>query len=570
MTVPYTEHFGLKEAPFSLAPNPRYLYASEQHREALAHLVYGVRSEGGFILLTGEVGTGKTTIFRCLLERLPEKTKLAFVLHPKLSVEELLATICEEFGIDYPKGTSGTKTFVDVLNTYLLETAKKGFHAVLVIDEAQNLSLDVLEQLRLLTNLETNRRKLLQVILLGQPELRAMLNRPEMRQLSQRVTARYHLGSLPSGDVEPYVSHRLAVAGASGKIFSTSALSLVGRKSRGVPRVINLICDRALLGAFAQGERVVSSGIVRQAAGEVLGESSAGGRMTLRTIFRAASLLALLAVFIMASSRLSRRGGEVPPEEVAAVDPVRQEQPVDQSPPPVTAPAPAPSLVPVTPPVPAPATDSPPPSRRDYELEWLFGKSGSGSRAAAESALMETWGGSAQFGAGGGGLCDRAREAGLRCLRSRGSLADLRELNRPAILRFTDIEGKEFHAALTALNGNRATLIFEDGSGEIILSWFGEYTLLWRPPADYRRSLKPGQRGPAIEWVRDSIAQVLGITLEGEDPGLYDPPLLKAVKAFQASRSLQPDGILGPLTLIHLNTASGMEVPLLEEVAGEN
>ena len=262
MTALYTEHFGLREAPFSLAPNPRYLYASEQHREALAHLVYGVKSEGGFILLTGEVGTGKTTVFRCLLERLPEKTRIAFVLHPKLTVEELLATICDEFGIGYPEGAAGTKTFVDLLNAYLLESTREGFHSVLVIDEAQNLSLDVLEQLRLLTNLETDRRKLLQIILLGQPELREMLARPEMRQLSQRVTARYHLDALSKGDVEPYVSHRLAVAGASGRIFSPSALALVGRKSGGVPRVINLICDRALLGSFAQGRREVTREVV--------------------------------------------------------------------------------------------------------------------------------------------------------------------------------------------------------------------------------------------------------------------------------------------------------------------
>lgn len=252
MTALYAEHFGLREAPFSLAPDPRYLYASEQHREALAHLIYGVRSEGGFVLLTGEVGTGKTTIFRCLLERLPEKTKIAFVIHPRLSVEELLATVCDEFGILYPPGTNSTKTFVDLLNIYLLDINSRGIHAVLVIDEAQSLSAEVLEQLRLLTNLETNRHKLLQIILLGQPELREMLARPDMKQLAQRVTARYHLGPLPKEDVGPYIGHRLTVAGSRETLFGPDAIALICRWSRGVPRVINLICDRALLGAFSR------------------------------------------------------------------------------------------------------------------------------------------------------------------------------------------------------------------------------------------------------------------------------------------------------------------------------
>jgi len=558
MTVLYTEHFGLREAPFSLAPNPRYLYASEQHREALAHLVYGVKSEGGFILLTGEVGTGKTTIFRCLLERLPEKTKMAFVLYPKLTVEELLATICDEFGIEYPRGTTGTKTFVDLLNSYLLETSRQGFHAVLVIDEAQNLSLDVLEQLRLLTNLETDRRKLLQVILLGQPELREMLDRPEMRQLSQRVTARYHLDSLPMGDVEPYVTHRLAVAGASGRIFSPSALALVSRRSRGVPRVINLICDRALLGSFAQGTREVTRDIVRQAAGEVLGKGPAGGKLTWRWTLRAAALLVVLAAFITVSSRLSRREGEISREAATAEDPAQLVQPVEISPPPVAVPVPVPAITP------------PPPSREEKELEWLFGKSGSGGRAAAEAALMEAWKASAPLNAGGGALCAQARGVGLRCLKSTGSLLDLKGLNRPALLRFTDLKGKDFYAALTAMDGDRAKLIFEDGSGEITFSWFGEYTLLWRPPPAYRRLLKLGQTGPAIEWARAKISQVRGNTLESENPGLYDRPLLEEVRAFQTSRGLQPDGIIGPLTLIHLNTVSGMEVPLLERAPEED
>jgi general secretion pathway protein A len=202
----YREYFELKELPFSIAPDPRYLFMSNQHREALAHLVYGINSDGGFILLTGEVGTGKSTVCRCLLEKIPQNFNIALVLNPKLTVEELLATICDELCIDYPKGNTSIKVFVDYINAYLLDAHAKGRKTVLIIEEAQNLSIDVLEQVRLLTNLETNQRKLLQIIMLGQPELKGMLSRPELRQLSQRITARYHLGSLSKQEASAYVN----------------------------------------------------------------------------------------------------------------------------------------------------------------------------------------------------------------------------------------------------------------------------------------------------------------------------------------------------------------------------
>ena len=192
----YIEHFGLKEIPFSIAPDPRYLYMSDGHREALAHLLYGMNSDGGFVLLTGEVGTGKTTVCRRLLESVPQDAEIAFILNPKLTVSELLASVCDEFGVSYPEGNASIKVFVDRISAYLLGACESGKRAVLIIEEAQNLSPEVLEQLRLLTNLETDRRKLLQIILLGQPELREILGRPELRQLSQRITARYHLGPL--------------------------------------------------------------------------------------------------------------------------------------------------------------------------------------------------------------------------------------------------------------------------------------------------------------------------------------------------------------------------------------
>src|SRR5512141_809928 len=215
----YEQYFGLAEAPFSIAPDPRYLYLSQRHQEALAHLLYGVNGGGGFVLLTGEVGAGKTTVCRCLLEQIPASCDVAYIFNPKLTVGELLSTICLEFGIAVPPGNTSVKVFVDCINAYLIDAHARGRHTVLIIDEAQNLSADVLEQMRLLTNLETSQRKLLQIILLGQSELAEMLARPELRQLAQRVIARYHLGPLAKREVADYVRHRLEVAGAQRQLF---------------------------------------------------------------------------------------------------------------------------------------------------------------------------------------------------------------------------------------------------------------------------------------------------------------------------------------------------------------
>jgi general secretion pathway protein A len=269
----YAPYFGLSHEPFSIAPDPRYLYMSERHREALAHLLYGVGGGGGFVLLTGEIGTGKTTVCRCFLEQIPPATDVAYIFNPKLTALELLQSVCDEFHIAVPRKDGATaKDWLDPLNAYLLQAHAGGRNSVLVIDEAQNLSADVLEQLRLLTNLETSERKLLQIILIGQPELRTLLARPELEQLAQRVIARYHLDALTTQETVHYVRHRLEVAGLSRALpFEPRALALVHRLTGGVPRRINLLCDRALLGAYARSEAAVTPAVVRQAAHEVFG-----------------------------------------------------------------------------------------------------------------------------------------------------------------------------------------------------------------------------------------------------------------------------------------------------------
>jgi len=266
----YQQFFELNDSPFSIAPNPRYLYMSERHREALAHLIYGLNSDGAFILLSGDVGTGKTTVSRCLLEQLSDSTQLALVLNPKLSVLELLASICDELCIAYQADNNSVKIFIDLINAHLLDAHANGRKVVVLIDEAQNLPLDVLEQLRLLTNLETNERKLLQIILLGQPELLDILARPELSQLAQRITARYHLSPLNQKEVRSYINHRLRVAGAKQALFSVQSMQKIAELSQGVPRLINVLCDRAMLGSYVQNKNRIDKKTVLQAAKEIL------------------------------------------------------------------------------------------------------------------------------------------------------------------------------------------------------------------------------------------------------------------------------------------------------------
>ena len=304
----YLDYFGLHEKPFSIAPDPRYLFMTDQHREALAHLAYGIGDEGGFILLTGEVGTGKTTVCRCLLNQLPDDVEIAFVVNPRLTVQELLETVCDELEIGYPEGSS-VKELVDRLNQFLLEAYARGSNTILIIDEAQNLSDEVLEQLRLLTNLETNEKKLLQLILLGQPELLGKLQQTNLRQLAQRITARFHLQPLNMNEMQSYIQHRLHIAGYRTPLFSPAALKHIYRQSKGVPRLVNVICDRAMLGAYTAEVMNIEYPLAQAACNEVLGASvgTGGSQCTLSldskwVVLGLAGLVLIVALYFLGGS----------------------------------------------------------------------------------------------------------------------------------------------------------------------------------------------------------------------------------------------------------------------------
>lgn len=524
----YLDFFGFKEAPFSIAPDPRYLFMSERHREALAHLIYGIRSEGGFVLLTGEVGTGKTTVCRCLLEQVPQDTEIAFVINPKLTTVELLATICDELRIPYEPGTTSIKTFIDGINARLLKNFADGRRTVLIIDEAQNLEPEVLEQIRLLTNLETNERKLLQIIMLGQPELRAKLARPELRQLAQRITARYHLEALSRPEANAYLLHRLQISGGGRPVFTSGAIRRIYRLSAGIPRRINVLCDRALLGAYVKGMEKATSRIVSQAAREAF-DSPPRFAPFLRW---GSALLILIAIAIFfVPSWTERRGGEA----------------VSSHPTPVTQ-----------------VSSSHPASISAAAFSSFSGHPVAESRRLAFNTLFSLW----NLPPVPGDFCLAAEEAGFSCLERQDGLSSLRRFNLPAVLPLAAPEGETFFAVLSALEGNRATFRLGDAAvtipvEELHTRWEGKYVLIWRRPP-FREVLRPGISGEPAQWLSTRLGKALGVP--GAAP-ILQGELVAQLKRFQFSRGLAPDGLVGPHTLIFLDAAVGSGVPVLDRKA---
>lgn len=521
----YQSYFGLAEAPFSIAPDPRYLYMSQRHQEALAHLLYGVNAGGGFVLLTGEVGAGKTTVCRCFLEQIPPSCDVAYIFNPKLTVAELLATICAEYGIAVPAGNTSVKVYIDCINAYLLVAHAQGRHTVLIIDEAQNLSADVLEQLRLLTNLETNQRKLLQIILLGQPELSEMLAQAELRQLAQRIIARYHLGPLDKQELAAYVQHRLGVAGAQHQLFPAALMGRLYRLSGGVPRIINVLCDRALLGTYAQNRERVDAATLEQAAREVFHRPH---NSMLRPVL-AALLLACTAL----ATAMYLPAEQAAPQAQAAIQ----------------------------------AAASMPADALPDALVWPAAQPRERSRELAYAALFRLWGKDYRDG----DACRQAEVAGLRCYAARGWLDELRQLNMPAVLLMKDGQGNEFDATLTGIDERSATFVVGGVETEVALGvlaqqWSGHYTLLWRMPPVLSSRLRPGDYGPDIGWLAGQLAQLEGRAATDTGERLFDEEMRRGVKQFQQSRGLVADGRVGAQTMMHLGSATDGVAPKLNHV----
>lgn len=564
----YAEYFGLSEAPFSIAPDPHYLYMSGQHQEALAHLLYGIHSDGGFVLLTGEVGTGKTTVCRCFLEQLPQDCDVAFIINPKLNAKELLLAICEEFCVVRVfRAPPTVKELVDRINSQLLASHRCGRSTILVIDEAQNLSMEVLEQMRLLTNLETDKRKLLQVIMIGQPELREILARPQLRQLAQRITARYHLGPLNRDEVAAYIRHRLAVAGHQGPLFPSWSVNRLYRLTGGIPRIINVLCDRALLGTYVEGKDTVDRTTLLRAAKEVFGVQDHGWK----GFAERHRMVVLLTLGFMLVATLAGVGYQ----RNHSLDWNRRSSGTM-----VLNPVPAPPAHPATVPrdVPPESVSYPDPItavRPEARIDWSSVPDSVASGTPDYRALFRRW----DLPVAGTGAvmepCTRALTEGVQCLSGLAeSWQEVLGLNRPVVLEVVDEHGRPF--VLTVLHVAGDDLVCDVGErlygmsvNDLAKHWNGQYTLFWKPPPGYEKELRKGDQGPVVAWLSTRLEIASGKSLETPDPMNFDERLLERVKAFQQSVQLVPDGIVGPQTLIRLNTLTGENVPVILADPGE-
>lgn len=552
----YISHFGLKSPPFAITPDPHFLYLSEHHREALAHLLYGINEGTGFVLLTGEVGTGKTTICRGLVEQLSDNVDVALLFNPRLSSMELLAALFDELRIEYGRNTFTLKDFIDTLNTYLLTSHSVGRKTVLILDEAQNLTTEALEQIRLLTNLETTHHKLLQIILVGQPELNVILKRKNLRQLAQRITARYHLLPLSAKDTEAYINHRLAISGATAPLFTKSATRLIYRYSQGIPRLINIICDRALLGGYVNNQRPINNIIIKKAVHEVRGETIGDNKSSALGLLTTILIIVLIFGSFMWWLKTNH-------------DNIQASQKVISSPltstvlPKTTLPDVAVKEAVATP----TTTNS---ALAHLELSELLQQiDPTGNTDTALITLFRQW----QLDYSqlkGETACERAASQGLSCLYKSGDWEDIRRYNRPVVIELISNAGTQHLVAITRLRDSTATLNFSGETYEFSIDqlanhWLGQFLLLWHPPILPPPVLKQGMSSEAVIWLRKQLAIVAGKNVATEDlSARFDAKLKSQVIAFQKQHNLLADGVVGQQTIMMLNTEAG-EVPLLHK-----
>jgi len=558
----YLEHFSLNERPFSISPDPRFLFMSNRYREALAHLTYGVEDGGGFVLLTGEVGTGKTTVCRCLLQQLPEKTRLAFVLNPKLDSLELLATICDELHIEYPENCTSLKTLTDKISEYLLRCYEQGLSVVVMIDEAQNIDTEVLEQIRLLTNLETNQKKLLQIILVGQPELQEKLGQRNLRQLAQRITARYHLRPLNLKETMAYVIHRIKIAGSRKNLFTRKSIELLHVKTSGIPRLVNTICDRALVAATSRNKYQVDHRIMRDAIYDVLGGDGHPDQLKkaakLKWLKWSVISLSILFLFILAFLL-----GQLSIEPTTAS--ITENQEYSQSS------------------INSDITNSDI-TETDHQATVASGVSSNKLQASlldrmiaserwdtngnwSMQQLMSLWQVKYSPLTDGNG-CDFAANYGLLCQPMNGNWQQLRQFNRPAILKFSAGLQGEFWGTLKKLSGLDATFLFGDNEVEIQIEelstiWTGEYQILWQAPDGYRGDINFGDQGTAVTWLNKKMQQLVDEKLPSSQ--VFDKSLQNALKTYQKQRNINADGIAGMKTILTINSETLVGIPQLQQ-----
>lgn len=545
----YKAFYGLSDNPFSIAPNPHYLFLSDRHREALAHLTYGLGETGGFVLLTGEVGTGKTTVSRCLLNQLPENTDTAFILNPSLTELELLATLCDELKIIY--GESPTlKQLTDLISQYLLRNHENGRNTVLIIDEAQHLRAEVLEQLRLLTNLETDTKKLLQVILIGQPELQQLLRRQELRQLAQRITARYHLLPLTIEEVALYVQHRLQVAGRLEPLFHKSAIKALHKNSGGIPRLINLLCERALMAGYAQSKVPIDAKMVALAASEVLGHEEQKRSL----VWPIATGVGLVAAFVGAMFFFNS-----PSQTLGAANAVTASMDKQQ----MQGAQPEQSIVRE---VTSNATEQQPEAIVDTAQRVLLNAiDTSRDINTAYAGLFGLWDKAPIIGLS---ACQAAIEQGLDCYQQQGNWLSITGLNYPAIVYMLDDSHKAFYGTVVARQGDQLMLQLGEQRLWVDRDWFtrhfsGTFEILWRPNTGQVKEISRSASAAQVQWLENSLAR-----LDNSAPRLvsyFDSQLEQKLMSFQRSHGLKPDGIAGSQTLIRLNLYLSQQGPRLQQ-----
>ncbi len=539
----YHNYFGLEEPAFSIAVNPRYLYMSQQHKEALAHLLYGVQG-GGFVLLSGEVGTGKTTIIRSLLEQLPENTEIAIVLNPMAEAQEILSTVCDELGIEYDKTRESIKVLTDALQERLLENHRQGRNTVLLIDEAQLLSAEVLEQIRLLTNLETNTEKLLQIVLVGQPELNALLAQPRLRQLSQRITARFHLKPLNIEETWAYINHRLQVAGMpeDRNPFTPRIIKRVHAFTGGIPRKINILCERILIGAYGHNQSRVDNKVFQLAKREVTGHNPEENTIAHRSNLMLISAVVATALLVAAASFFIFGSGSG--ETIAPVVDLNETS----------------SEVQTTPVAPL-VNDIAPPATSDNR-DPFFDNSSSAQRSLFAWLEMEV--NDEDY------PCWQLAEKNIECRRSNlENWSDLIEINRPAVLTLTSEDKFLRYALITGINSEKANLIntanqaFSVDLKNLGPMWTGEIFYIWQRPPGFKDPLTRGQRNETIRWLAEQFASI-----DGQESPLtnsyFNEKLEQRVKIFQRDNQLSDDGIVGQQTLMKLNEALGIDVTLAQ------